>query len=207
VGGSPGGREAELRLHAGLLAGEPAALAELYERYGSLVYAVALRLVRDPAAAEDVIQDVFEQVWRRPGGYDPAAGPLPAWLALLARRRAIDAIRRSARQQRRVASQPAAANTAPDPAEAAVDAALASSLRAAVEALPPAQHTAVLLAYGAGLTAREIATRLGIPEGTVKSRLRLGLRRLGRLLAADGFVDVRSSHAGMDEGRPKFAPQ
>jgi RNA polymerase sigma-70 factor (ECF subfamily) len=189
MGGSPGSREAERRLHSGLLAGEAAALTELYERYGSLVYAVAVRLVRDPATAEDVIQDVFEQVWRRPGSFDPAAGTLPAWLAMLARRRAIDAIRRAARHQRRAARQLAAVPAAPDPAEAAVDAALTSSVRAAVDALPAAQRTAVLLAYAGGLTAREIAARLGVPEGTVKSRLRLGLRRIARLLAAEGFLE------------------
>ncbi|MEN3360427.1 MAG: hypothetical protein V7637_4409 [Mycobacteriales bacterium] len=185
-----GGRatDAEGRLHARLLAGEEDALAELYARYGPLVYAVAVRLVRDRAVAEDVIQDVFVQVWRRPASYDPRAGTLRAWLAMLARRRAIDAIRRAARQRRRPATEP---EPPPDPAEAAVHAALTSSVRAAVEALPEAQRTAVLLAYAGGLTAREIANRLGVPEGTVKSRLRLGLRRISRLLAAEGFVADR----------------
>jgi RNA polymerase sigma-70 factor (ECF subfamily) len=185
MGESPAGREVERRLHAGLVAGEEAALTELYARYGPLVYAVAVRLVRDSAAAEDVVQDVFVQVWRRPASYDPAAGTLRAWLAMLARRRAIDAIRRSARQRRRSTAEP---EPAPDPAEAAVRSALASSVRAAVGALPEAQRTAVLLAYAGGLTAREIAARLGVPEGTVKSRLRLGRRRITRLLAAEGFV-------------------
>jgi RNA polymerase sigma factor (sigma-70 family) len=126
---------------------------------------------------------------RRPATYDPAAGTLQTWLAMLARRRAIDAIRRAARQQRRAAAERGPVPTAPDPAEAAVDAALTASLRAAVDALPEVQRTAVLLAYAGGLTAREVAARLGIPEGTAKSRLRLGLRRISRLLAAEGFLD------------------
>jgi RNA polymerase sigma-70 factor (ECF subfamily) len=191
VADRPIGRDPERRLHAGLLAGEEAALVELYERYGPLVYAVAVRLVRDPAAAEDVIQEVFVHVWRRPATFDPAAGTLQTWLAMLARRRAIDTIRRVARQQRRAAVETRAVPTAPDPAEAAVDAALTTSVRAAVDALPAAQRTAVLLAYADGLTAREIATRLGIPEGTAKSRLRLGLHRITRLLADQGFLDNR----------------
>jgi RNA polymerase sigma-70 factor (ECF subfamily) len=185
----PTSREPDHRLRARLVAGDEGALAEVYGRYGPLVFAVALRLVRDCATAEDVAQDVFVQVWRRPAAFDPAAGPLPAWLAMLARRRAIDAIRRAARQQRRADAERSAVPAGPDPAEAAVEAALTASVRAAVNALPAPQRTAVLLAYAGGMTAREIAGRLGVPEGTVKSRLRLGLRRITRLLADEGFLD------------------
>jgi RNA polymerase sigma factor (sigma-70 family) len=181
--------ELERRLHAGLLARDHGALADLYNRYALLVYAVAVRLARDPAIAEDVTQEVFVQVWTRPEAFDPAAGTLQAWLAMLARRRAIDAVRRTARQRRRAAAESGEPETAPDPADAAVNAAVHKSVRAAVDALPAAQRTVVLLAYVGGFSAREIAERLGIPEGTAKSRLRLGLRRIGRLLAADGFVD------------------
>jgi RNA polymerase sigma factor (sigma-70 family) len=132
----PSSRDPERRLHASLIAGEEGALTELYERYGALVFAVAVRLVRDPATAEDVVQEVFVQVWRQPAGFDPAAGTLPTWLAMLARRRAIDAIRRSARQQRRADAETEAVPAGPDPAEAAVEAALTTSVRAAVAALP-----------------------------------------------------------------------
>lgn len=183
----PGSRDPEDWLHAGLVAGDEQALTEVYERYAALVFTVALRLVRDPASAEDVVQEVFVQVWRQPAMFDPAAGTLRSWLAMLARRRAIDAIRRSARQRRR-AEAAGAPPAGTDPAEAAIDAALASSVRTAVAALPDAQRTAVLLAYAGGLTAREIAARLGVPEGTVKSRLRLGLGRITRLLADEGFI-------------------
>jgi RNA polymerase sigma-70 factor (ECF subfamily) len=184
--GGDAGNQQDRRLHAGLLARKEAAITELYERYAPLVRGVAARLVRDPAAAEDVVQEVFVQVWTRPEAYDPGAGPLPGWLAMLARRRAVDAVRRAARQRRRAEAR-AGLVAAPDPAEAAVDAVLTDRLRAAVRALPEPQRVAVLLAYAGGLTGREIAARLGIPEGTAKSRLRLGLRRIARQLAANGF--------------------
>lgn len=184
--GADAGADPDRRLHAGLLARKEAAITELYDRYAPLVHSVAVRLVRDPASAEDVTQEVFVQVWARPEAYDPAAGGLPGWLAMLARRRAIDAVRRSARQRRRAAGRAGPADP-PDPAQAAVDAVLTDRLRAAVRALPEPQRTAVLLAYAGGLTAREIAGRLGIPEGTAKSRLRLGVRRVARLLAANGY--------------------
>jgi RNA polymerase sigma factor (sigma-70 family) len=181
------GSDDDAKLQVRLLAGEEAALTELYDRYAGPLHRVAAQLLRDPVAAQDVVQEVFEQIWRRPEAYDPAAGPLRGWLMMLARRRAIDAVRRSARQRRRAAEQPA--GTVPDPAEEAVQATLTRSVRAAVAALPEPQRKAVLLAYAGGHTAREIAALEGIPEGTAKSRLRLGLRRIGRRLAEDGLLD------------------
>jgi RNA polymerase sigma factor (sigma-70 family) len=182
------GSDDDVCVWSALVARDEAALTDLYERYAALVHTVAVRLLRDPVAAQDVVQEVFEQVWRRPDGYDPAAGSVRSWLALLARRRAIDAIRHTARQRRRAVGA-AAPGDPPDPAEAAVDASLARDLRAAVRALPEPQRVAVLLAYVGGHTAREIAERLGIPEGTAKSRLRLGLRRISRALAERGLLE------------------
>jgi RNA polymerase sigma factor (sigma-70 family) len=182
------GSDEDVCVWSALVARDERALAELYERYAPLVHRVAARLLHDPVAAQDVVQEVFEQMWRRPRAYDPAAGSLRGWLALLARRRAIDAIRQTARQRRRALAADRAGDP-PDPADAAVDASLTRHLRAAVQALPEPQRVAVLLAYAGGHTAREIADRLGIPEGTAKSRLRLGLRRISRAMAEDGLLD------------------
>jgi len=188
---SPRGCDWEWQLRARLLAGEEAALTELYDRYGALVFGVAARLVRDPASAEDVSQEVFAHVWSRPAAFDPGCGTLRGWLTTLAHRRAVDAVRRAVREQRCAVAHGGLSPSPPDPADCAVAAAVASGVWSAVDALPATQRTPILLAYAGGLTARQIAERLGIPEGTVKSRLRLGLRRLARLLAAGGFTDER----------------
>jgi len=190
VADRPAGPASGCPLHDRLLAGEEAALVELYDRHATLVYRIAVRLLRDPAAAEDVTQEVFVAVWLRPDRFDPGSGTLQAWLAMLARRRAVDAVRLAARQRRRATEQ-ADLRSPPDPAEQAEAGAVTNSLRKAVAALPEAQRRVVLLAYAGGHTTREIAALLGIPLGTAKSRLRLGLRRIAKLLSDDGFLDDR----------------
>jgi RNA polymerase sigma-70 factor (ECF subfamily) len=171
-------------LAARLAAGDDHALAEVFDALGHSVYGSALRVLGDNGAAQDVVQDVFVELWRHPGRYDPAAGTLRTYLSVLARHRAVDLIRsefrRLARQERtyRLTPQPAPAG-AGDEMLAAETAGL---VRAAVQLLPASQRQVVELVYFEGLTCREVASAVGIPEGTAKSRLRLALSRLERTL-------------------------
>jgi len=172
-----------------LLAGDDRALAEIYDRWFPLVYAVALRLTGDRAAAEDVTQEVFVALWQRPEAYRPERGPLRAWLATVARNRALDMQRRGQTRQR-VAVLMAA--TPPEPADAEAPViwqTMVKAVRTAVADLPEPQREALVLAYFGGRSYREVATELGIAEGTAKSRLRMALRRVSDRLGAEGFLE------------------
>ncbi len=157
------------------------ALAEAYDRYGSLVYAVALRVLRDERAAEEVLQDTFHRLWCVAARFDPARGSLPAWLAVTARHRAIDYLR-----QRRPAgdSDSAAAeiHLPFDLEEQMSRNGLMERVRAALARLPDGQRTLVELAYFQGLTHTELAQRTGEPLGTVKTRLRAAMAGLRKEL-------------------------
>jgi RNA polymerase sigma-70 factor (ECF subfamily) len=170
---------------ARLVAGDDVALGAIYDQFGSLVHGIALRLV-GPEPAAEITQDVFLQLWQQPGIYDPDQASLRTFVAVLARRRAIDELRRSGRQEARelraLAEEPTAA---PNVEEAALAMIAAERVRAAVDRLPPAQRQAIELAYFGGLTFRDVARATGMPEGTAKSRLRLGLGRLARELATE----------------------
>ncbi|HEV8583647.1 MAG TPA: sigma-70 family RNA polymerase sigma factor [Methylomirabilota bacterium] len=163
--------------------GDESALEALYARYGGLVYTLALRIVGDPELAREVVQDTFLRSWDGRETYDAARGRVPGWLMGIARNRAIDLLR-SRSHQARMRERPAplpdlAAASAGDPADAV------AARRAVVEALrglPEGQRMAIELAYYAGLTQTEIATELGEPLGTIKSRTREAMERLRRLL-------------------------
>ena len=171
-------------LAARLAAGDDHALAEIFDRLAPAVYGAALRVLGECAGAQDVVQDVFVELWRHPGRYDPAAGALRTYLTVLARRRAVDLIRselrRIARQERhhRLACRP----PCPSPGEEVTAAEAASLVRDAVQLLPGEQRRVIELAYFHGLTSREVAVAAGIPEGTAKSRLRLALAKLESML-------------------------
>jgi RNA polymerase sigma-70 factor, ECF subfamily len=171
-------------LTARLAAGDDHALAEAFDQLGPAVYGAALRVLGEWHAAQDVAQDVFVELWSHPDRYDPAAGSLRTYLTVLARRRAIDVVRselrRIARQERnhRLTPQPGVASPS-DEVEAAE---AAGVVRAAVRLLPDSQREVVELAYFGGLSYREVALAVGIPEGTAKSRLRLALARLESVL-------------------------
>jgi RNA polymerase sigma-70 factor (ECF subfamily) len=172
-----------------LAAGEPAALAEVYDQYASFVFGLARRVIGEPRGAEDVTQEVFVSLWERPEAFDPVRGSMRTWLATLAHRRAVDYVRREEARRRR--SQRDAARQAtpvPDVEELASAILMAEEVRAAVVALPEEQRRAIELAYFGGRTYREVAVELGIPEGTAKSRLRLGLRRIASALSEAGTV-------------------
>jgi RNA polymerase sigma-70 factor, ECF subfamily len=171
-------------LAARLGAGDDRALAEAFDRLGPAVYGGAFRVLGDAAAAQDVVQDVFVELWSHPGRYDPAAGPLRAYLVLLARHRAVDVVRselrRVARQEHSYRLVPR--HPDPTPLDEAMESEAAAAVRAAVKQLPDGQRRIVELAYFGGLTCREAAKAAGIPEGTAKSRLRLALAKLETML-------------------------
>jgi RNA polymerase sigma-70 factor (ECF subfamily) len=176
--------DSDVLLAARLGAGDDRALSEAFDRLGPAVYAGALRVLGDAAAAQDVVQDVFVELWSHPGRYDPAAGPLRAYLVLLARHRAVDVVRselrRVARQEHSYRLVPKLPD--PTPLDEAMVSEAAGAVRAAVQRLPDGQRQIVELAYFGGLTCREAAKAAGIPEGTAKSRLRLALAKLETLL-------------------------
>jgi len=170
-------------LAARLAAGDDRALAEIFDRLAPAVYGGAFRVVGYPAA-QDVVQDVFVELWSHPDRYDPASGTLRTYLTVLARRRALDLIRS---ELRRVARQERSHRLAPgqpdrSPCEEVMASEAAATVRAALRLLPDNQRRIVELAYFGGLTCQEAAKVAGIPEGTAKSRLRLALAKLGTLL-------------------------
>ncbi|HXK32396.1 MAG TPA: sigma-70 family RNA polymerase sigma factor [Dehalococcoidia bacterium] len=162
------------------------AFETLHGRYGDLVYSVALRVVGDPHVAEDVTQDVFLRVWRRPDHFDLRRGKFVTWLLSVTRNRSIDERRSQARRLRHSVLPPTteeedilpSADERDDPALASVLAEERRAVRDALDLLPPEQKLAIQLAYFGGLTQQEIATRLGQPLGTVKTRIRLGMRKM-----------------------------
>ena len=171
-------------LAARLAAGDDHALAEVFDALAHSVYGSALRVLGDNSAAQDVVQDVFVELWAHPDRYDPAAGTLRTYLTVLARHRAVDLIRS---ELRRVARQERSYRLTPAPLAAGAGdevlaAETASLVRAAVQALPASQRQVIELAYFEGLTYREVAHAVGIPEGTAKSRLRLALAKLEEML-------------------------
>lgn len=178
----------EQQLRDRLIAGDETALAELYDAFGALVYRLALRVTRDWTAAQDVTQEVFVYLWEHPSRFDPDRGELRSWLGVMAHRRAVDWVRREAVQRRhRQRAATEEQDPAPPPGEQAIASWVQELLGKAVDALPAEQRVAVRLAYFEGHTFRSVATALGIPEGTAKSRLRLGLAALRRRLGAEGL--------------------
>ncbi len=169
-----------------MIVGDDTALGEIYDQFASFVYGLALRVIGDARAAEDVCQDVFVGLWQRPAVYDPERGSLRTWLGTLAHRRAVDYVRREEARRRRAERDAARAVSSPDVEEQAAAMVTAERVRAAVDVLPADQRRAIQLAYFGGKTYRQVAEVLGIPEGTAKSRLRLGLRKIAEALEAQG---------------------
>lgn len=164
--------------------GDREALGELYDRYASVALATALRVVGDRDQAEDVVHDAFVAVWRKIDRYDGARGSLRSWLLTVVRNRAIDRIRTN-RPSIDVGDADAQSllRSGPNPTwEEAVRRLSAADVRAALEALPEEQRTAIELAYFGGHTYREIATITGVPQGTANGRLRLALGKLREAL-------------------------
>lgn len=163
--------------------GDEAALASIYDRYASILLGLLLRILHSRGEAEDVLQEVFLQVWRRAGDFDESRGRGFTWLVTLARSRAIDRLRALDSRAR------TAAASASEPSELASDASADTFrseqreiVQAALAQLPDEQRRTLLLAYEEGLTQTEIAERMGQPLGTVKTRTRSGLLKLREML-------------------------
>jgi RNA polymerase sigma-70 factor, ECF subfamily len=167
-------------------AGDEGALGEVYDQFAAFVYGLAYRVIGDARAAEDVSQDVFVGMWQRPASFDPSRGTLRGWLGTLTHRRAVDYVRREEARRRRSEREASRAVSSPDVEEMATALLAADRVRVALASLPAEQRRAIELAYFEGRTYRQVAEDLGIPEGTAKSRLRLGLRRVAAALEAEG---------------------
>jgi RNA polymerase sigma-70 factor, ECF subfamily len=158
---------------------QQAALAEAYRRHAGACFGLAKRLLNDHARAEEIVQEVFVRLWNEPNRYDPERGTLRSFLLAHTHGRSVDMIRsdvsRRTREEREAREQ---ADGGYDLAHEVWDLALAGHVRDAMAALHPGERTAIELAYFGGLTYKEAAVQLGEPEGTVKSRIRSGLKKL-----------------------------
>jgi RNA polymerase sigma-70 factor (ECF subfamily) len=161
--------------------GDQGAMAEVFDRYSGAVFSVAFRILKDSGHAEDVMQEIFFQVWRRPESFVEGRGSLGAWLVVVARNRAIDMLRR------RKPSDSVDDVVLPSPGNLASEAerdVLVEKVRKVVQNLPPEQRTSMELAFFEGLTHSEIAEKTGDPLGTVKTRIRLALITLRKAFQA-----------------------
>jgi RNA polymerase sigma-70 factor (ECF subfamily) len=162
-------------------------LEGLYDRYSGAVYSLAVYMLQDAGAAEEVMQDTFFKVWRKGSSYNPERGKVTSWLFSIAHHRVIDEVRRRRRRDRNqvfqdvdLIDQPA--DDSSDPTRYAMVQMRRSRIKTALSALRPEQREVVVLAYYGGLTHSEMAKRLGLPLGTVKTRMRLALRKLKEVL-------------------------
>ncbi len=165
--------------------GDESALSALYDRYSPLLFGVLMRVLNDRQAAEEVLQDLFLQLWRNAAHFDSSRGSLPAWLMVIGRNRAISRLR--GRRDREVLEEEegdfagtfASRQNIEDEAARAQ---MARTVKAALEKLPEEQRHAVELAYFEGMTQTEIAARTGAPLGTVKTRVRTAMQTLRQIL-------------------------
>jgi len=162
-------------LIAAIRSGNQDAMAQLYVRYSSVVYAVALRVLGDTAAAEDVLQEIFIQLWRNPGAFDSGRGNLAPWLAVITRNRAVDSLRKR-RPQTEISET--TVSVEPDLAGEADRGRAMEKVRAVLKDMPEAQRSSLEMAYFEGYSHSEIAEKTGEPLGTVKTRIRNGLMLL-----------------------------
>jgi RNA polymerase sigma-70 factor (ECF subfamily) len=169
----------------------PDALSVLYDRYGRLVYSLALNVLGDAESAEEVTQDVFVRVWEKAGTYRVEQAKVSTWLTSITRNRSIDLLRRRGvrPEGHSIGWEDLTADgswrldgRAPDPEEQAVQSIRGQRVRAAISNLPPEQQQALALAFFGGFSHTEIAARLGEPLGTVKTRIRMAMQRLRNLL-------------------------
>jgi RNA polymerase sigma-70 factor, ECF subfamily len=164
------------------------ALAEVYRRHAGAVFALAKRLLSDKTLAEEVVQEVFLRLWDAPDRYDPDRGSLRSYLLAQCHGRSVDLIRsESSRRRREERDASRTAESGYDLEHEVWDMAVADRVKATLQGLPEGEREAILLAYFGGHTYKEVADLLGTPEGTVKSRIRSGLRRMRGELAGVGI--------------------
>jgi RNA polymerase sigma-70 factor, ECF subfamily len=167
------------------------AFRALYDRYGNLVYSAALRVVRDAQVAEDMVQEIFLRIWRKPESYVAQRGRFVTWLTSVTRNRAVDEVRSRGRRFRHETASPEEqerelpASEQDDPALTAELSDQRRLILAALKQIPAEQREIIELAYFGGLTQQEIADRLSQPLGTVKTRIRLGMQKLRAALTPE----------------------
>ena len=169
----------------GVAAGDQQALAALYDATSRTVYGLLLRILSDASAAEEVLLDVYTQVWRQAASYSRERGSAMAWLTTIARSRAIDRLRRGRQEQQRTEALDPARQFAAGGASAEDDlraGEVRAVVRRALDSLAPEQREVIELAYYGGMSHSEIAAARGLPLGTVKTRTRLGMMRLREML-------------------------
>jgi RNA polymerase sigma-70 factor, ECF subfamily len=170
-----------------MMAGDEAALSAIYDRYSAMLFGMLMRVLQDRQAAEEVLQDLFMQLWHNPGQFDAKRGSLPAWLLVIGRNRAISRLRGSRYREVLEEKEGDFANTFASNQNIEDETArseLAQSLKAALSTLPAEQRHALELAYFEGMTQSEIAAKTGCPLGTVKTRVRTAMQSLRQILDA-----------------------
>lgn len=155
-------------------------MADLYDRYSGIVYGVALRVLGDTTAAEDVLQEIFLQLWRKPQAFNADRGRLAPWLAVIARNRAIDLLRKRPVEEE---IDELAVSTRVDLEDLAAQHLAVEKVRGVVADLPPEQRRVLEMAFFEGLTHTEIAGKTGEPLGTVKTRIRSALLAIRKVLS------------------------
>ena len=179
-------RAEDAALAARLVAQEPEALSEAYRTYGQRVYRVAYGLIRREELAQDVTQEVFVRLWKRPERYDPTRGALASFLQLDAHGRSVDLIRsEEARTKREVANERLSSEYQPSPEEEAMKRVTSDRVRTALSELKESERNPIAMAFYLGYSYRKVADVTGVPEGTVKSRIRSGLAKLRESLGTE----------------------
>lgn len=188
-GGNPG-RLGDAQLLQAVASGDGRAMSAIHDRHADRVRAALSRRIADQAVIDEVVQDAFVTLWRHPERWDARRGTLPALLVVIARGRAIDALRSEA--ARRTREQRSHRWEAPDVESSVMVGVDADQVRSAVASLPESERLVINLAFFGHRTYREVAVELGRPEGTVKSQIRSGLRRLRPLLGHPAFTEAGS---------------
>jgi len=186
------GAPTDLELMLGIQAEDPEALAQLYDRYNGIIKALILRVIHNEAEADDLLQEIFMEIWNQAKNFSAQKGKPLGWMVTLARRRAIDGLRKKQayaraeeRLQRETEQQPDAwVHNATEEEIAVSDTRVL--IRRVISILPPAQQQAIELAFFRGMSQREIAANTNTPLGTVKTRLELGLKKI-----YDGLKELR----------------